>query len=97
MDYTNYSELSENDIRVFRAQVWNRLPVATAEDVRYGRQELLHTVAPVIDSLPSAKRHEQDTTNTAGWQGGNSISVVILSADDQARVAGLLRAWQRGA
>lgn len=96
MKYTNYSELSENETHAFRAQVWSRLPVATAEDVKFGRQELLHTVAPIIDQLPSAKRHEQDTTNTAGWRGGNTISVVVLSAEDQARVAGLLRAWQRG-
>jgi hypothetical protein len=96
MNHTTMSEMSENDVLVFRAQVWQRLPIASPEDVRSGSVEFLHTVAPIIDSLPSARRHEMSTQDTVGWQGGKTVSTVVLSREDAARVPSLLRAWQQG-
>lgn len=96
MSYKEYAEQSENDRLVFQATVWQRLTVATPEDVRYGRMEYLHTVAPIVAHLSSARRHEQSTRDTPGWRGGETISVVVISAEDQARVPALLRAWRNG-
>lgn len=93
--HSEYSELGENDVQAFRAKAWNMLPWATADDLENGRSELLSTVAPIIDELPSAKRYEQSTENAIGWRGGNTVSTVVLSIGDEQRVGSLLRAWRK--
>lgn len=90
-----YVELNDHELAAFSAKAWQTLAQATAEEVHFGQTELLNQVAPIVDELPSARRHNLDTTSSPGWQGGSTISVIVMSAEDQARVPALLRAWRQ--
>lgn len=95
IEHSKYAQFNDHELAAFNAKVWQNLPQATAEEVHDGRCELLHQVAMIADELPSARRHNLDTTQTPGWQGANAIGVVVMSAEDQARVSALVRAWRK--
>jgi hypothetical protein len=93
--YAEYARFTDHALAAFTAKVWQGLRPATAEEARDGRAEFLNRVVMIVDALPSARRHEMDTTASPGWQGGNTVSVITMSAADQARVPGLIRTWRQ--
>jgi hypothetical protein len=93
--HAEYAKFDDCELAAFQAKVWQSLTPATAVEARYGQHEILREVAMIVDKLPSARRHDLDTSNSPNWQGHSTIAVVVMSADDQARVPALVRAWRK--
>lgn len=93
--FQEVQQMTEREVNAWWFEVFAALPLATEEEVRDGRLEFVHTAAPIVAQLPSARRYTKNMENVIGYQGDNYEQFIVLSAEDEARVGTLRRAWER--